>query len=171
MVFTTTCRQRGHPSQPRRHLDLQKYATAKAEFERMEKAGIVRRSNLPWSSALHMVPKHNGSWHRRLNNAMVPDKYPVPSIGDFTNNVAGSNVFSTLDLVKRYYQVEMFPDDIPKTAIITPFGLFEFVRMPFGLRNAGSTFQRLMDRVLVGLPFIFVYLDDVLIASPDHASH
>ena len=80
-------------------------------------------------------------------------------------------MFSTLDLVKGYYQVEMFPDDIPKTAIITQFGLFQFVRMPFGLRNAGSTFQRLMDQVLVGLPFIFVYLDDVLIASPDHASH
>merc|ERR1711860_476694 len=95
----------------------------------------------------------------------------IPNIRDFTNNMAGSHVFSTLDLVKGYYQVEMFPDDIPKTAIIPPFGLFEFVRMPFGLRNAGSTFQRLMDRVLVGLPFIFVYLDDVLIASPDHASH
>ena len=53
----------------------------------------------------------------------------------------------------------MFPDDIPKTAIITPFGLFEFFRMPFGLRNAGSHFQRLMDRILAGLPFIFVYLD------------
>ena len=65
----------------------------------------------------------------------------------------------------------MFPDDIPKTAIITPFGLFEFFRMPFGLRNAGLHFQRLMDRILAGLPFIFVYLDDVLVASPDHASH
>ena len=163
-------------STPARRLDPQKYAAAKAEFERMEKAGIVRRSNSPWASALHMVPKPDGSWRpcgdfRRLNNATVPDKYPVPNIRDFTNNVAGSHVFSTLDLVKGYYQVEMFPDDIPKTAIITPFGLFEFVRMPFGLRNAGSTFQRLMDRVLVGLPFIFVYLDDVLIASPDHASH
>ena len=89
----------------------------------------------------------------------------------FTNNVAGSHVFSTLDLVKEYYQVEMFPDDIPKTAIITPFGLFKFVWMLFGLRNAGSTLQRLMDRVLAGLPFIFVYLNNVLVASPDHASH
>ena len=51
--------------------------------------------------------------------------------------MAGSDVFSTLDLVKGYYQVKMFPDDIPKTTIITPFGLFEFIRMPFGLRNAG----------------------------------
>ena len=80
--------------------------------------------------------------------------------------MAGSNMFSTLNLVKGYYQVEMFPDDILKTAIITPF-----VRMLFGLRNAGSTFQCLMDRVLACLPFIFVYLNDVLVASPDHASH
>ena len=113
-------------STPARRLDPQKYAAAKAEFERMEKAGIVRRSNSPWASALHMVPKPDGSWRpcgdfRRLNNATVPDKYPVPNIRDFTNNVAGSHVFSTLDLVKGYYQVEMFPDDIPKTAIITPF--------------------------------------------------
>ena len=168
---------RGPPiSTPARRLDHAKYAAAKAEFERMEAAGIVRRSNSPWSSALHMVPKPDGSWRpcgdfRRLNNATVPDQYPVPNIRDFTNNVAGSHVFSTLDLVKGYYQVEMFPDDIPKTAIITPFGLFEFVKMPFGLRNAGSTFQRMMDRVLAGLPFIFVYLDDILVASPDHASH
>ena len=65
----------------------------------------------------------------------------------------------------------MFPYDIPKTAIITTFGLFEFVRMPFGLGAAGSTFQHLMDRVLAGLPFMIVYLDDILVASPDHASH
>ena len=101
----------------------------------------------------------------------VPDKYPIPNIPDFTNNVAGSHVFTTLDLVKGYYIVEMFPDNIPKTAVIKPFGLFEFVQMPFGLRNAGSTFQCLMDHVLAGLPFIFVYLDDVLVASSDHASH
>ena len=75
-----------------------------------------------------MLLKPNGSWcpcgdFRRLNNAPVPDKYPVPNIRDFMNNVAGSHVFSTLDLVKGYYQVEMFPDDIPKT-VIMPFSLF-----------------------------------------------
>ena len=111
---------------------------------------------------LHMVLKPDGSWRpcgdfRRLNNATVPDKYSILNIRDFTNNMAGSHVFSTLDLVKGYYQVKMFPDDIPKTAIITPFGLFEFDRMPLGLQNGGSTFKRLMDRVLAGLP--------------DHASH
>ena len=77
---------------------------------------------------LHVVLKPDGSWgpcgdFRCLNNATVPDKYPVANIWDFTNNVAGSHVFSTLDLVKGYFQVEMFPEDIPKTAIITPFGL------------------------------------------------
>ena len=63
---------------------------------------------------------------------MVLDKYPILIICNFTNNVAGSHVFSNLDLVKGYYQVEIFPDNIPKTAIITLFGLFEFLRMPFG---------------------------------------
>ena len=81
------------------------------------------------------------------------------------------HVFSILELVEGYYQVKMFLDDIPKKAFITPFGLFEFLNMPCGLRNAGSTFQCMMDCVLAGFPFIFVYLDDVLIASPNHASH
>jgi len=67
--------------------------------------------------------------------------------------------------------VPVHPRDVEKTAVITPFGTFEFLRMPFGLRNAGQTFQRLMDEVLAGLPFVFVYLDDVLVASPNHQQH
>ncbi len=65
----------------------------------------------------------------------------------------------------------MRAEDKPKTAVITPFGLWEFLRMPFGLKNAGQSFQRLMDRQMAGLDFVFVYLDDILIASPDQQTH
>ena len=127
-------------------------------------------------SPLHLVPKPDGSWrptgdYRRLNNITVPDRYPIPNIYDFTAQLSGKRVFSKIDLVKGYYQIPMNPADIPKTAVITPFGLFEWLVMPFGVRNAANTFQRLMDRVLAGLPFVFVYLDDILIASTDHTQH
>ena len=65
----------------------------------------------------------------------------------------------------------MAEEDVPKTAIITPFGLFEFLRMPFGLKNAAQAFQRLMDGILRHVNFAFVYLDDILIASADPVSH
>ena len=159
-----------------RRLDPVKLEAAKAEFRRMEEAGIIRRSTSPWSSPLHMVPKPDGSWrpcgdYRSLNNATVPDRYPVPHIHDFTGRLSGCTVFTKLDLVKGYYQVPMAEADIPKTCVVTPFGAFEWLFMPFGLRNAGNTFQRMMDRLGIDLPFIFIYLDDILIASPDFETH
>jgi hypothetical protein len=91
---------------------------------------------------------------------------------DFQERIAGCTIFSKVDLRKGYHQILMHPGDILKTAIATPFGLFEFLRMMFGLRNAGNTFQRLMDRILAGLDFVFVYLDDVIIRSmSEHLQH
>ncbi len=113
-----------------RRLDPEKHRIAEAEFRSLEKAGIVCRSNSPWASPLHMVPKQDGSWrpcgdYRRLNLATVHDKYPLPSILDLSSRLNGCRFFSCIDLVKGYHQVPMDPADIAKTAIITPFGLFE----------------------------------------------
>jgi Reverse transcriptase (RNA-dependent DNA polymerase)/RNase H-like domain found in reverse transcriptase len=103
-----------------------------------------------------------------LNATTVPDKYPVPNIQGMSAKLSGCSVLSKLDLKKGYYQVPVAEEDIPKTAVTTPFGLFEFCRMPFGLRNAGQSFQRLMDSVIADQDAAFAYLDDVIVAStPD----
>ena len=142
----------------------------------MEEAGIIHCSDSPWASPLHMVPKPDGSWrpcsdYRRLNNVTKSDRYPLPNICDFTINLKHCTVFSKLDLVKGYHQVPMNSEDICKTAIVTPFGLFEFLSMPFGLKNAAQTFQRLMDRIFKGLPFVFIYHDEILVASHGRRLH
>ena len=159
-----------------RRLSPEKLQVAKDEFETLEKLGIVRRSNSPYSSPLHIAPKPGGGWRpcgdfRRLNETTEFDRYPVPRIHDFTANLAGKSIFSKVDLIRGYHQIPIHPDDIPKTAVITPFGLFEWIRMPFGLKNAAQAFQRLMDSTLAGLDFVFVYLDDILIASSSESEH
>ncbi|CAH8581201.1 unnamed protein product, partial [Schistosoma guineensis] len=85
--------------------------------------------------------------YRRLNNQTVPDKYLIPRIHDFSLDLHGKRFFSKLDLVRAYHQISMAPEDTKKTVIITALGLFEFLRMPFGIKNAVQMFQRFMDEV------------------------
>jgi hypothetical protein len=159
-----------------RRLDLAKLAAAKAEFSKLEKDGIIRRSSSNWSAPLHMVMKPDGTWrpcgnYRRLNLATTPDSYPLQNIQDLSSRLHGCSIFSKLDLRKGYYQIPVQEGDIHKTAVITPFGLWKFLRMPFGLCNAGQSFQRFMDEVLSGLDFAFCYLDDILIGSSSTEEH
>lgn len=159
----------------------QQRAEIKNQIDNLLKQGIIRESVSPWSCPVHIVPKKTDAsgkvkWrlvidYRRLNERMVEDKYPLPNIYDILDRVGRAQYFTTLDLASGYHQVEMHPDDIEKTAFSIERGHYEFLRMPFGLKNAPSTFQRLMDHILRGVDNVFTYLDDVIIISTSLQQH
>ncbi len=105
-----------------RHLNAEKLAAVKAEFDQLERDGIIRRSDSPWTSPLHMVRKPDGSWrpcgdYHRLNLVTILDSYPLPNMMDFAAKMSGCRIFSKVDLCKGYHQIPMHARDIAKTAI------------------------------------------------------
>jgi hypothetical protein len=114
------------------------------------------------------------SVYRALNARTIPDLYPVRHIHDYSQQLSGCRFFSKIELMRAYNQIAVHPSDIQKTAITTPFGLFQLLFMPFGLRNAAQTFQRFMDDMLRRLDFCFACLDNILVffrSLEDHERH
>ena len=109
--------------------------------------------------------------YRGLNAVTKKDKYPLPRIDDLLDKLHGAQWFTSLDLQSGYHQIRIDPADVPKTAFRTHQGLFEFKVLSFGLTNAPAAFQRVMNKIFDGLPFVLVYLDDILIFSKTEAEH
>lgn len=159
-----------------RPLNPVKYKAAKQEFERMVELGICRPSTSPWANALHVVNKKNGELrpcgdYRRLNAITEPDRYPLPRLTDFTYILKNKKIMSKIDIRRAYHNIAIAPEDIPKSAIITPFGLYEFTKMNFGLRNAAQSFQRFINNIMKNMKNTFCYLDDILVASESETDH
>lgn len=165
----------GHPVYSKcRPLSAEKYKVVKKEIEHMLSTGICRPSKSAWASPIHVTKKKDGGIrlcgdYRKLNAITKPDRYPIPRLLDFTYLLPKKTVFSRIDLKRAYNQVPV--EEIEKTAVITPFGLFEFPRMPFGLRNAGQTFMRFMNDIMSGLDYTFCFVDDILVASESESIH
>ena len=142
----------------------------KDELEEMISSEIIEPAASEWSVPIVLVKKGDGSLrlcvdYRQLNQVSVSDAYPMPRVDDLIDRVGKSTYISTLDLTRGYWQVPVAPKGQPKTAFPTPFGLYQFNTMPFGLKGAPATFQRLMDHVIHGLDIAAAYLDDLIIFS------
>ncbi|GBL98096.1 Retrovirus-related Pol polyprotein from transposon 17.6 [Araneus ventricosus] len=150
----------------------------KRQINILLEAGIIQQSTSPFAAPVLLVKKSDGSYRlvadlRKLNAKTIPDNFPLPNLNEMIDNLAGAKFFSTLDLTSGFHQMVMHPDHTKYTAIATEFGLYEYKRLPFGLKNASASFQRLMNLVLAGLNEfqISCYIDDLVIASTDFDGH
>lgn len=164
--------------QPARRTPLSFQAEEAKYLQKRLDAGVVVPSCSAWASPVVLVRKKDGGvrWcvdYRKVNEATQKDAYPLPKIEECLDTLSGSKLFSILDLLSGYHQFKVNKKDRPKTTFITKHGLFEYTRMPFGLCNASSTFQRDMELVLRGLQWVtlLIYLDDVIITGKTFKEH
>jgi len=165
--------------QPPRRIPIHKRPLVQAEIKNMLERGVIEPCDGPWSSPIVLVTKKDGDVRlcvdfRTVNNLTKKDAYPLPRIEDNLDALQGAVWYSTLDLLSGFWQVEVAPGDRDKTAFSAGgIGLFRFITMPFGLTGAPATFERLMERVLLGLQWqiAVLYIDDIVVFASDFFTH
>lgn len=165
-------------SQPYRRIPPNQFEEVRKHISGLLKKGVIRESSSSYASPVVLVRKSDGSLrlcvdYRKLNSRIRRDAFPLPRIDESLDALGAAKIFSSIDLASGYHQVAVHENDRHKTAFITPFGLFEYERMPFGLCNAPATFQRLMQTIMSDLVFqmVLVYLDDLLVYSSTFEDH
>lgn len=157
------------------------YNAIQDEVEKLITNKIIQTSNSPYNSPIWVVPKKRDASgqqkirlvidYRKLNLKTKDDRFPLPNIEDIFGRLGQSTYFSTIDLASGFHQINIRREDRHKTAFSTDKGHFEFLRMPFGLKNGPPTFQRAMTIVLADVPNALVYLDDIIIFSHSFEEH
>jgi hypothetical protein len=139
---------------------------------------VIEPATCEWASPIVLVPKPDGSlrfcvYYRRLNAITVPDTYPIPRVDECIDSLGEAVDFTTLDCKSGYWQIPVDPADREKTSFTSHLGVYQFRRLPFGLRNAPGTFQRAIDIIRSGIKCktCLVYLDDVILFSSSHDMH
>ncbi len=150
----------------------------KATLDKMLQAKVIQPSVSEWAAAPVLIRKRDGQvrWcldYRALNKVTSKDLFPLPLIEECLDTLAGNRWFSKLDANSAYWQIPVVKSDQKKTAFITKYGMFEFVKMSFGLCNAPATYCRVMDLVLRGLQWniLLAFLDDILILGQTFKEH
>lgn len=164
-----------HRPRPIRPQDLD---AVRRHLQELSEAGVIRESESCFSSPIVVVKKKNGDIrlcvdYRKLNLQTIKDAYALPNLEETFSALSGSKWFSVLDLKSGYYQIEVDETDKHKTAFVCPMGFWEFNRMPQGVTNAPSTFQRLMERCMgdINLKEVLVFLDDLIVFSDTLEEH
>ncbi|UYV64131.1 K02A2.6-like, partial [Cordylochernes scorpioides] len=157
---------------------LKEYEEIAEQVKELLEHKLIRISDSPWAFPVVMVPKKDGNKrmcidYRRLNEITLDDRQPLPHIQDMFDRLHGSRFFSTLDVAWGYWQIEMDPQSIQKTAFVTNDGHYEFLVMPFGLKNAASTFQRIIQHILGELLWkgTCSFQDDILVYTKTWQEH
>ncbi|KAH8236313.1 hypothetical protein KR032_000351 [Drosophila birchii] len=154
------------------------------EIQDLLKNGIIQKSKSPYNNPIWVVDKKGTDEtgkrkmrleldFRKLNERTIPDRYPMPNISMILGNLGKAKYFTTLDLKSGYHQITLAERDREKTSFSVNGGKYEFRRLPFGLKNAASIFQRTIDDILreqIG-KFCYVYVDDVIVFSEDENAH